>query len=142
MRRATEGGRCGVLRLWGVGGNTGGRYRAGRAIPVTCRVVFGAVGAASGGGYAAVENWLEISTFGTGRVGAPVIFFGMGASPEGTDGGVLATGVKVTKPPTIIALLGGGRRIGSLNGEVANKDRNPREVGQDLTLTGRHLHHD
>ena len=50
------GGRCGIFRFWGVRGNTRGRYRADRAIPVTCQLGFGAVGAMSGGGDAAVED--------------------------------------------------------------------------------------
>ena len=85
-------------------------------------MVLGAVGASGRGDNTAGESWLEISSFGTGRVGATVICFGMGASAQRTDGGVLATGLDVTNPPATIALLGGGPRIGSLDDEVVPKD--------------------
>ena len=72
------------LPLLGRQGQYGGRYWAGRAIPVTSRVLFGTVGATSGGGDAAVEDWFEISTPGAGWIGAAMLRFGMGASTEGT----------------------------------------------------------
>ena len=71
-------------------------------------MILGAVGALGRGGNAAVEDWLEVSTFGTGRLGATVFCLGMGAGAEGIDGGVLAAGFDMTKPPTVIALLRGG----------------------------------
>ena len=107
----------------------GGRYRASRAILVTCRVVFGAVGAACGGGHAAVKDWLQVSTFGAGWVGAAVLSFGMGAGAEGAHSGVLAVRFDMAESPAVIALLGGGRRVGSLDDIVATKDRDSGEVG-------------
>ena len=129
MRWAAGCGRCGNFRFWGVRGNTRGRYRAGCAIPVTCRVVFGAVGAASGGGDAAVEDWVEISTPGAGWIGAAMLCFGMGASTEGAYGRVLAAGFDMTKSPAVVELLGGGRGVGSLDDIVATKNGDSGEVG-------------
>ena len=123
------GGRCCIFRCWGIRGNAGRRYRAGRAIPVTCRVVFGGVGATSGGGDAAVEDRLEISTPGAGWVGAAMLCFGMGASTEGAYGRVLAAGFDMAESPAVIALLGGGRGVGSLDNIVATKDRDSGEGG-------------
>ena len=105
-------------------------------------MILGAVGASGRGGNTVVENWLEVSTLGTGRVGATVLCLGMGAGAEGTDGGVLATGFDLTKPPTNVVLLGGERRIGSLDDEVATQDWSLGEVSQGLLVIGRHLHHD
>ena len=129
LRWTAEGGGCGIIRFWGVGGSTRGGYRAGRAVPVACRVVFGAVGAASGGGDAAVEDWFEISTPRAGWIGAAMLSFGMGASTEGAYGGVLAAGFDMAESPAVIALLGGGRRVGSLDNIVAPEDRDSGEVG-------------
>ena len=123
------GGRCGIFRFWGVRGSTRGRYTAGGAIPVTCRVGFGAVGAASGGGDAGVEDWFEISTPGAGWIGAAIFCFGMGASTEGAYGRVLAARFDMTESPVVVALLGGGRGVGSLDNIVATKDRNSGELG-------------
>ena len=117
------------LPLPGCGGQYGGGYGAGRAIPVTCRVVFGAVGAPCGGGNAAVKDWFEISPFGAGWVGAAVLCFGMGASAEGAYSGVLAVRLNVAESPAVITLLGGGQRVGSLDNIVATKDRDSGEVG-------------
>ena len=100
----------------------------GRAIPVTCRVVFGAVGASCGGGDAAVKDWLKVSTFGAGWVGAAVLCFCMGAGAEGADSGVLAARFDMAKSPAVIVLLGGGRWVGSLDGVVATKDRDSGEI--------------
>ena len=108
MRWATGGHRGGSFRFWGVGGGAGGRYRAGRAVPVACRVVFGAVGAARGRGNAAVKDWFEVSSFGAGWNGAAVLGFGMGASAEGAYSGVLAARFDMAESPAVIALLGGG----------------------------------
>ena len=36
LRRAMRGGGGGFFRFWDVGSGTGGRYRAGRAIPIAC----------------------------------------------------------------------------------------------------------
>ena len=105
-------------------------------------MVLRAVGVSGRGGNAAVENLLEVSTFGTCRVGATVFCLGMGASAEGTDGGVLAAGFDVAKPLTVITLLRGGRGVGSLNDKVATKNWNLGEIGQGPPLIGRHLHHD
>ena len=102
---------------------------AGRAIPITCRVVFGAVGATCGGGDAAVKDWLEVSTFGAGWIGAAVLGFCMGAGAEGADSGVLAARFDMAESPAVIALLGRGRRVGSLDGVVATKDRDSGEIG-------------
>ena len=103
------------LPLLGRRGRRGGRYRAGRAVPVACRVVFKAVGAARGRGNAAVKDWFEVSSFGAGWIGAAVLGFGMGASAEGAYKGVLAARFDMAKSPAVIALFGGGRRIGSLD---------------------------
>ena len=96
------------LPLLGCQGQYGGRYRVGRAIPVTCRVVFGAVRATSGGGDAAVEDWFEISTPWAGWIRAAMLCFGMGASTEGAYGRVLAAEFDLTESPAVIVLLGGG----------------------------------
>ena len=96
------------MRFWGVRGITGRRYRAGRAIPVACRVVFRAVGATCGGGDVAVKNWFEISTAGAGRIEAAMLCFGMGASTERAYGRVLAARFDMTESRAVIALLGGG----------------------------------
>ena len=71
-------------------------------------MVFGAVGAPSGGGDAAVEDWLEISTPWAGWIGAVMLCFGMGASTEGAYSGVLAAGFDMAESPAVIALLRGG----------------------------------
>ena len=92
-------------------------------------MVFGAIGTASGGGDAAVEDWFEISTPRAGWIGAAVLCFGMGASTEGAYGRVLAAGFDMTESPAVIALLGGGRRVGSLDNIVATKDMDSGEVG-------------
>ena len=118
-----------MFRFGDVGSGTEGRYRAGHAIPVTRRVVLGAVGATCGGGDTAVKDWLEISTFGAGWVGAAVLCFCVGAGAEGADSGVLAAGFDIDESPAVVALLGGGRRVGSLDSVVATKDRDPREIG-------------
>ena len=129
MGWATGGDRGGSFRFRGVGGGTGGRYGAGRAVPVACQVVFGAVGATRGRGNAAVKDWFEISPFGAGSIGAAVLGFGMRASAEGAYSGVLAARFDMTESPAVIALFGGGRRIGSLDNIVATKDRDSGEVG-------------
>ena len=129
MRWAIGGDRGGSFRLWGVGGCTGGRYRAGRAVPVACRVVFRAVGAASGRGNAAVKDWFEISPFGAGWIGAAVVCSGMGASAEGAYSGVLVARFDMAKSPAVIVLSGGGRRLSSLDNIVATKDMDSGEVG-------------
>ena len=97
-------------------------------MPVACRVVFGAVGAICGGGDAAVKDWFEISSPRAGWIGAVMLCFGMGASTEGAYGRVLAARFDMTESRAVIALLGGGRRVGSLNNVVATKDRDSGEV--------------
>ena len=129
MRWATGGGRGGIFCFWDLGGSSGGRYRAGRPIPVTYTEVFGAVGATCGGDDAAVKDWFEISTFGAGWIGAAVLSFGMGASEEGAYSGLLAARFDMAESPAVIAWLGRGRRVGSLNNIVATKDRDSGEVG-------------
>ena len=128
MRWAAGDGGRGIFRFWDVGSGTGGRNRAGRAIPVTCRVAFRAVGAACGEGDAAVKDWLEVAAFGAGWVRAAVLCFCMGASAEGADSGVLAAGFDVAEPPAVIALFGGGRRVCSLDSIVATKNRDSGEI--------------
>ena len=91
-------------------------------------MVFGADGATSGGGDTAVENWFEISTPGTGWIGAAMLCFGMGASTERAYGRVLAAGFDMTESPAVVALVGGGRGVGSLDDIVATKDRDPGEA--------------
>ena len=129
MRWATGGGGGGIIHFRGVRSGAGRWYRAGRTVPVASRVVFGAVGAACGGGDAAVKNWLEVSTFGAGWVGAAVLCFFMGAGAEGADSRVLAARFHMAESPAVIALLGGGRRVGSLDSVVATKDRDSGEIG-------------
>ena len=108
LRWATGGGRGGIFHIWGVRGSTGRRCRAGRAVPATCRVVFGAVGATSEGGDAAVEDWFEISTPGAGWVEAAMLCFGMGASTEVAYDRILTAGFDMTESPAVIVMLGGG----------------------------------
>ena len=118
------------FRFLSVRGGTGW-YMAGRAIPVTvaCRVVFGAVRAMCGRGNAAVKDRFEISPFGAGWIRAAVLCFGMGASAEGAFSGVLTAGFDMAESQAVIALLGAGRRVGSLDNIVATKDRHSGEVG-------------
>ena len=71
-----------------------------------------------------------------------VLCLGVEAGVEGTDSGVLATWFDMTKPPAIVALLGGERGVGSLDAKVATKDLNLGGVGQGLPVIGRHLLHD
>ena len=92
-------------------------------------MVFGAVGAACGGGDAAVKDWLEVSAFGAGWIGAAVLCFCVGTGAEGADSGVLAARFDMAESPAVIALLGGGRRVGSLDSVVATKDRDSGEIG-------------
>ena len=92
-------------------------------------MIFGAVGATCGGGDAAVKDWLEVSTFGAGWVGAAVLCFCMEAGTEGAESGVLAARFDMAKSPAVIALLGGGRRVDSLDSIVAIKDRDSGEIG-------------
>ena len=108
--RSTSGeGGWGIChRFKGTWGTRRGAYRASCAGPAACCVILGAVGASGGGGNTAVEYWPEVTTFGAGQVGTTVLSFGIGAGVEGTDGGILATGFHLTKPPTGLALLGGG----------------------------------
>ena len=129
LRWATGGGRGGIFRFRGVGSGTGGRNRACRTVSVACRVVFGTVGAACGGGDAAVKDWLEVSTLGAGWVGAAVLCFRVGTGAEGADSGVLAARFDMAESPAVIALLGGGRRVGSLDSVVATKDGDSGEIG-------------
>ena len=117
------------LPLPGRRGRYGGRYRVGRAVPVACRVVFGAVRATRGRGNTAVKDWFEVSPFGAGWIGAAMLGFGMGARAEGAYSGVLAARFNMAESPAVIALFGGGRRIGSLDNIVATKDRDCGEVG-------------
>ena len=105
-------------------------------------MILGAVGALGRGGNTAVEYWLEVATFGAGQVWATVVCLGVGAGAEGTNGGILATGFDMTKPPIVVALLGGGRRVGSLNAKVATEDWNLGEIGLGLPVVGRDLYHD
>ena len=91
-------------------------------------MVFGAVGATCGGGDAAVMNWLEVSTSGAGWVGAVVLCFCVGAGAEGADSGILAARFDMAESPAVIALLGGGRRVGSLESVIATKDRDSAEI--------------
>ena len=129
MRRATGSRGSGIFRFWDVGSGTGGRYKAGRAIPITCQMIFGAVGATCEGCDAAVKDWLEVSPFGAGCVGAAVLCFCMGAGAEGADSGVLTAGFDMAKSPAVVELLGGGRGVGSLDSVVATKDRDSGEIG-------------
>ena len=94
--------------LRGVGGSKGGRYNAGRAVPVACRVVFGAVGAMCRRGNAAIKDLFEISPFGAGWIGAAVRCFSMGASAEGAYSGALAARFDMAESPAVIALFAGG----------------------------------
>ena len=64
MGWATGDDRGGSLRFRGFGGGTGGRYRAGREVPLAYRVILGAVGATRGRGNVAVKDWFEISPLG------------------------------------------------------------------------------
>ena len=114
---------------WGDRGGAGGRTRAGRAVPVACRVVFGAVGATLLRGNTAVKDWFEITPYGAGWVGAAVLGFGMRANAEGAYSGVLAARFDMAESPAVIALLGGGQRVGSLHIRVATKDRDSGEIG-------------
>ena len=93
LRWATGCGGGGIFRFWDVGSGTGGRYRAGRAIPVTCRVVFGTVAATCRGGDAAVKDWLEVSTLGAGWVGAAVLRFAWEPAQRGQTVGFLQRGL-------------------------------------------------
>ena len=129
MRRAAGSGwgRCCCFR--GVGGIVGRRYGPGCAVPVACRVVFGAVGASCGRGNAAVEDRFEIAFFGAGWVGAAVLCLSVRASAEGAYSRVLATRFDMAKSPAVVALFGGRRGIGSLDDVIATKDRNSGEVG-------------
>ena len=128
LRWAAGGSRGDHLCFRNVGGNTRRRYRAGCVVPVACRVVFGTVGATCRRDNAAVEDWFEISPCGAGWVGAAVLCFSVRASAEGAYSGVLAARFDMAKSPAVITLVGGGRRIGSLDDVVATKDRNSGEV--------------
>ena len=119
----------GCLCFRGIRGNTGGRYRAGSALSVACRVVFGTVRASSRRGNTAIEDWFEISPLGAGWVGAAVLSFSMRARAEGAYSGVLAAGFDMAESLAVIALFGGGRGIGSLDDVVAAKDGYSVEVG-------------
>ena len=81
------------LPLLGLLGRCGGGYRAGRAVPVACRVVFAELGAARGRGNVAVKDRFEVTSFGAGWIGAGVLGFGMGASAEGAYSWVLTGGL-------------------------------------------------
>ena len=105
-------------------------------------MIFGAVGAAGGGGDASLEDWFEISTPRAGWIGAAMLCFGMGASTEGAYGGVLAAGFDMAESPAVIALLGGGRRVGSLDNIIATKDRDSGEVGKGCPVFPMDLNYD
>ena len=105
-------------------------------------MVFGAVGTACGGGDAAVKDWLEISTLGAGWIGVAILCFGMGASTEGAYGSVLAARFNMSKSPAVVALLGGGRGVGSLDDMVATKDGDSGEVGEEFSVFRMDLNHD
>ena len=47
----------------------------------------------------------------------------------------------MTKSPTVVALLGGRRRVGPFNDEIATRDWDHGEVGQGLPVIGRYLDH-
>ena len=123
------GSRGGSFGFQGVGGSTGEQYRAGRAVPVAYRVVFGVVGAMCGRGNAAVKDRFEVSPFGADWIGAAVLCFSLGDSAKGAYSRVLAARFDMAESPAVIALFGGGRRVGSLDNIVATKDRDSGEVG-------------
>ena len=52
----------------------------------------------------------------------------MGACAEGAYSEVLAARFDMAESPAVIVLLGGGRRVGSLDNIVATKNRNCGEV--------------
>ena len=120
----------------------GRRYRASSAVSVGRRVVFGTVRAAGRRGNAAVENWFEVFSYGTGEVGAAVLRLSVRAGAEGTYGRVLATGFHKAEPPRVITVFGGGRVVGSLDNIVATNDRHSVKVGQGLPVLDRDLYHD
>ena len=92
-------------------------------------MVFRAVGASRRRGNAAVEDRFEIASFGAGWIGAAVLCLSVRASAEEAYCRVLALRLDMAKSPAVIALFGGGRRIGSLNDVIATKDGNSGEVG-------------
>ena len=130
------------LCFWRVGRVARSRYGSGRAVPISCQVVLGAIGAAHVEGNTTVANWFEVPTHRAGQIGALVFCFRLRASAKGTSGRVLALGLNMAKPPTIVALLRGRGRVGSLDNIVAVEDRNFGEVGQEFPFFGRHLYHD
>ena len=107
----------------------GSTYRAGCAVPVTCQVVFGTIGAACGRGNAAVEDWFEISSFGAGWVWAAGLSFGRSASVEGAYSRVLVVRFDMAEPSGVLTLLGGGRGVGFFDDIVATEDGDSGEVG-------------
>ena len=71
-----------------------------------------------------------------------MLCFGMGASMEGAYGGVLAVRFAMAESPAVIALLRGGRGVGSLDNIVATEDRDSGEVGKGFPIFRRDLNHD
>ena len=134
LRRAAGSGRGRCYCFLGVGGIAGRRYRAGCAVRVACRVVFGGVGASCGGGNAAFDDRFEIASFGAGWVGAAGLCLSVGASGEGGYCRVLASRFDMAKSPPVIKLLRGGGRIGSFDYVAATKDKDSGEVRLELTV--------
>ena len=115
-------GRC--LCYWRIKEVVRRGHRWGRAVPVSRRVIPGAVGAASRGSNAAVENWFEVPTLTAGWIGASVFCFRVSAGAESTYGRVLASGFDMAKSPTIVALLRRRGGVGTLNEIVATENWN------------------
>jgi len=89
--------------------------RPGRAVSVAGGVVFIAIGTSGRRGNTTVENGSLVAFLRAGRVGAPVHRFGVVASAEWADHGVLAPGFDMAKLPAVAALDRGRRRVSSLN---------------------------
>ena len=137
MAWGSGGRRFCLWRAWRV---ARGGYRSGNAVSISGRVILEAIGTARGRGNTAVEEWFEIPTLRAAGVRAAVFCFGVRAGAEGPYSGVLASGFDMAKPATIVALLGGGGRVGSLTGLAATEDRNFRDLSQKIPIFRRHLY--
>ena len=76
-----------------------------------------------------MENRFEIASSGAGWIGAAVLCLSVRASADGAYCRVLALPFDMAQSPAVIALFGGGRRIGSLDDVIAIMDRDSGEVG-------------
>ena len=80
------------------------------------------------------ENGLKVPAFAAGRVVVPVLHVSVWTRAERIYGRVVALGFAMGKPPAIVALLAGGRGVGSFDDNVAPEDWDLGKLGHELPV--------